>query len=47
VVGGYDLINVKANRSPFVYARALNPNGIYAIVVGNTPACCRRWLWVH
>jgi NADPH:quinone reductase-like Zn-dependent oxidoreductase len=34
----YDLIlDVKTNRSPFAYARALNPNGTYATVGGNTP----------
>jgi NADPH:quinone reductase-like Zn-dependent oxidoreductase len=34
----YDLIlDVKTNRSPLAYARALNPNGIYATVGGNTP----------
>ena len=33
----YDLIlDVKTNRSPFAYARALNPNGVYATVGGNT-----------
>ncbi len=33
----YDLIlDVKTNRSPFAYARVLNPNGIYATVGGNT-----------
>ena len=32
----YDLIlDVKTNRSPFAYARALKPNGIYATVGGN------------
>ncbi len=34
----YDLIlDVKTNRSPLAYARALNPNGIYATVGGSTP----------
>jgi NADPH:quinone reductase-like Zn-dependent oxidoreductase len=34
----YDLIlDVKTNRSPFAYARALNPNGTYATVGGNIP----------
>ncbi len=34
----YDLIlDVKTNRSPFAYARALNPNGTYVTVGGNTP----------
>jgi NADPH:quinone reductase-like Zn-dependent oxidoreductase len=34
----YDLIlDVKTNRSPLAYARALTPNGIYATVGGNTP----------
>ncbi len=33
----YDLIlDVKTNRSPFAYARALNPNGIYVTVGGST-----------
>ncbi|NIM51896.1 MAG: zinc-binding dehydrogenase [Gemmatimonadales bacterium] len=33
----YDLIlDVKTNRSPFAYARALNPNGTYATVGGST-----------
>jgi len=33
----YDLIlDVKTNRSPFAYARALKPNGTYATVGGNT-----------
>jgi NADPH:quinone reductase-like Zn-dependent oxidoreductase len=33
----YDLIlDVKTNRSPFAYARALNPNGAYVTVGGNT-----------
>ena len=33
----YDLIlDVKTNRSPFAYARALNPNGTYVTVGGNT-----------
>ncbi len=33
----YDLIlDVKTNRSPFAYARALNPNGKYVTVGGNT-----------
>ncbi len=32
----YDLIfDVKTNRSPFAYARALNPNGTYATVGGS------------
>ncbi len=32
----YDLIlDVKTNRSPFAYVRALNPNGFYATVGGN------------
>ena len=35
---GYDLIlDVKTNRSPFAYARALNPNGTYVTVGGSTP----------
>lgn len=34
----YDLIlDVKTNRSPFAYARALNPNGTYATVGGSIP----------
>jgi NADPH:quinone reductase-like Zn-dependent oxidoreductase len=34
----YDLIlDAKTNRSPFAYARALRPNGIYATVGGATP----------
>ncbi|HEV8339579.1 MAG TPA: NAD(P)-dependent alcohol dehydrogenase [bacterium] len=34
----YDLIlDVKTNRSPFAYARALNPNGTYVTVGGSTP----------
>jgi NADPH:quinone reductase-like Zn-dependent oxidoreductase len=34
----YDLIlDVKTNRSPLAYVRALNPNGTYATVGGNTP----------
>ena len=34
----YDLIlDVKTNRSPFAYARALNPKGTYATVGGSTP----------
>jgi NADPH:quinone reductase-like Zn-dependent oxidoreductase len=33
----YDLIlDVKTNRSPFAYTRALNPNGTYVTVGGNT-----------
>jgi len=33
----YDLIlDVKTNRSPLAYARALNPNGTYVTVGGNT-----------
>ena len=33
----YDLIlDVKTNRSPFAYARALNPNGTYVTVGGST-----------
>ena len=33
----YDLIlDVKTNRSPFAYARALNPNGTYVTVGGRT-----------
>ncbi len=33
----YDLIlDVKTNRSPFAYVRALNPNGTYVTVGGNT-----------
>lgn len=33
----YDLIlDVKTNRSPFAYARALNPNGTYATVGGDS-----------
>jgi NADPH:quinone reductase-like Zn-dependent oxidoreductase len=33
---GYDLIlDVKTNRSPFAYARALNPNGTYVTVGGS------------
>jgi NADPH:quinone reductase-like Zn-dependent oxidoreductase len=33
----YDLIlDVKTNRSPFAYARALNPNGTYVTVGGET-----------
>lgn len=34
----YDLIlDVKTNRSPFAYARALNPGGTYATVGGHLP----------
>lgn len=34
----YDLIlDVKTNRSPLAYARALNPNGTYATVGGSIP----------
>lgn len=34
----YDLIlDVKTNRSPFAYARALSPHGTYATVGGNIP----------
>jgi NADPH:quinone reductase-like Zn-dependent oxidoreductase len=34
----YDLIlDVKTNRSPFAYARVLNPNGTYVTVGGSTP----------
>ena len=34
----YDLIvDVKTNRSPFAYARALSPKGTYATVGGNIP----------
>lgn len=34
----YDLIlDVKTNRSPFAYARALNPNGAYVTVGGSAP----------
>ena len=34
----YDLIlDVKTNRSPFAYARALNPDGTYVTVGGSTP----------
>ena len=34
----YDLIlDVKTNRSPFAYARALNRNGTYATVGGDLP----------
>ncbi len=34
----YDLIlDVKTNRSPFAYARALNPNGAYVTVGGSIP----------
>jgi NADPH:quinone reductase-like Zn-dependent oxidoreductase len=34
----YDLIlDVKTNRSPFAYARALSPKGAYATVGGNIP----------
>jgi NADPH:quinone reductase-like Zn-dependent oxidoreductase len=35
---GYDLIlDVKTNRSPLAYARALKPNGTYATVGGSIP----------
>jgi NADPH:quinone reductase-like Zn-dependent oxidoreductase len=35
---GYDLIlDVKTNRSPFAYTRALNPNGTYVTVGGSIP----------
>jgi NADPH:quinone reductase-like Zn-dependent oxidoreductase len=35
---GYDLIlDVRTNRSPFAYARALNLNGTYVTVGGNIP----------
>jgi NADPH:quinone reductase-like Zn-dependent oxidoreductase len=34
----YDLIlDVKTSRSPFAYARALNPNGTYVTVGGSIP----------
>ncbi len=34
----YDLIlDVKTNRSPFAYLRALNPNGAYVTVGGSIP----------
>ncbi|MFQ5741204.1 MAG: NAD(P)-dependent alcohol dehydrogenase [Acidobacteriota bacterium] len=34
----YDLIlDAKTNRSPFAYARALNPNGTYVTVGGSIP----------
>jgi NADPH:quinone reductase-like Zn-dependent oxidoreductase len=34
----YDLIlDVKTNRSPFAYVRALNPNGAYVTVGGSIP----------
>jgi NADPH:quinone reductase-like Zn-dependent oxidoreductase len=34
----YDVIlDVKTNRSPFAYARALNPNGVYVTVGGSLP----------
>jgi NADPH:quinone reductase-like Zn-dependent oxidoreductase len=34
----YDLIlDVKTNRSPFAYARALNPHGTYVTVGGSIP----------
>ena len=34
----YDVIlDVKTNRSPFAYARALKPNGTYVTVGGSTP----------
>jgi NADPH:quinone reductase-like Zn-dependent oxidoreductase len=36
--GRYDLIlDVKTNRSPFAYARALNEGGVYATVGGSIP----------
>lgn len=46
----YDLIlDVKTNRSPFAYARALEPNGMYVTVGGSTPRLLqclilRRWI---
>ena len=46
----YDLIlDVKTNRSPFAYARALTPQGTYVTVGGTTPRLLqclwlRRWI---
>ncbi len=46
----YDLIlDVKTNRSPFGYARALKPNGTYVTVGGSTPQLLQclvfgRWI---
>ena len=42
----YDLIlDVKTNRSPFAYARALAAKGTYATVGGASRACCRTSSW--
>ncbi len=41
----YDLIlDVRTNRSPFAYARALTPSGTYVTVGGSIPDCCRSWV---
>ena len=46
----YDLIlDVKTNRSPFAYVRALKPNGTYVTVGGSTPQLLQclvfgRWI---
>ncbi len=41
----YDLIlDVKTNRSPFAYARALRPGGIYATVGGTMPRLLQVWI---
>ena len=46
----YDVIlDVKTDRSPFAYARALKPNGTYVTVGGSTPRLIqclvlRRWI---
>jgi len=38
----YDLIlDVKTNRSPLAYARALSPGGTYVTVGGSMRGCCR------
>ena len=38
----YDLIlDVRTNRSPLAYARALNPGGRYVTVGGSLPRCCK------
>ena len=46
----YDLIlDVKTNRSPFAYARALEPNGTYVTVGGSTPRllqCVMLGRWI-
>jgi len=47
----YDLIlDVKTNRSPFAYARALKPNGTYVTVGGSAPRllqCVMLGRWIN